>query len=187
MAPAAHVSADSPEDRLADKDPGSDAQTFAAFYAAEYRSVLAFAASLCRDRHAAEDLTQDAFIAAQRRWSSLRSFDRPDLWIRRVVANRSASRWRALRGDQRRIERLVTQRKAEHRNDAASDEDIWQLVRQLPARQAQVVALTYLEDRPLADVAAVLGIGVETAKTHLQRGRATLARLVAASETEEPQ
>ncbi len=156
-------------------------QAFDAFYAAEYRSVLAFAASLCHDIHAAEDLTQEAFIAAQRRWDSLQGFDRPELWVRRVVANRSVSRWRRLVSDGRRAQRLADAARMDRDRDGDTrrdDIDVWRLVRELPPRQAQVIALTYLEDRPLADVAAVLGIGVETAKTHLQRGRAALARAI---------
>lgn len=164
---------------MADDETTPDVESFVGFYAAEYRAVLAFAASLCRDLHAAEDLTQDAFLAAQRRWGELRSFDRPDLWVRRVVANRSVSRWRRLVSDERRIHKLAELRQSNRDADANRDEvDVWRLVSQLPARQAQVIALTYLEDRSLADVATVLGIGIETAKTHLQRGRAALARAI---------
>jgi RNA polymerase sigma-70 factor (ECF subfamily) len=159
---------------LADDETGRDLDSFTTFYESEYRAVLAFAASLCRDVHAAEDLTQEAFIAAQRRWKSLQSFDRPDLWVRRVVANRSVSRWRRLDNDERRVRKLAAVRPREE--DPQPSDDVWRLVRELPPRQAQVIALTYLEDRSLADVAAVLDIGVETAKTHLQRGKAALAR-----------
>ncbi len=175
VAPLIHVATDRGEAPLAD-DGTTDARSFAAFYAEEYRGVLAFATSLCRDLHAAEDLTQDAFIAAQRKWKVVQHFERPELWVRRVVANRSVSRWRRLGSDERRARRWAAQQEP-FRDAAAHHEsaDIWSLVRLLPARQAQVIALTYLENRPLDDVATILGIGVETAKTHLQRGRAALA------------
>ncbi|MDP9335304.1 MAG: sigma-70 family RNA polymerase sigma factor [Actinomycetota bacterium] len=173
---------------MADDETSHVVQSFAVFYAAEYRPVLAFAASFCRDLDAAEDLTQDAFIAAQQRWGELRNFDRPDLWVRRVVANRSVSRWRRLLSDERRVRKLAELRRSEFDADASGGEiDIWRLVSQLPARQAQVIALTYLEDRSLADIAAVLGIAVETAKTHLQRGRAALARAIQHEGSEDTQ
>jgi RNA polymerase sigma-70 factor (ECF subfamily) len=57
------------------------------------------------------------------------------------------------------------------------DEDFWVAVRSLPRRQAQVVALHYLSDLPVADVAATLQIGEGTAKTHLSRARAALAEV----------
>jgi RNA polymerase sigma-70 factor (ECF subfamily) len=49
------------------------------------------------------------------------------------------------------------------------------LRRRLPARQAQAIALTYVDDLPVERIAAVLGCSVNTVKTHLKRGRAALA------------
>jgi RNA polymerase sigma-70 factor, ECF subfamily len=152
-------------------------QSFVAFYDEQYRPLLAFSASLCSDIHAAEDLTQDAFLAAERRWDALSRFDRPDLWVRRVVANRARSRWRRLASEERRARRLSDAARSAHVTGiSVAETDIWSLVRLLPPRQAQVVALTYLDDRSIADVAAILDIGVETVKTHLRRGKAALAR-----------
>ena len=54
-------------------------------------------------------------------------------------------------------------------------EDIWRAVRRLPKRQAQVIALFYLEDLPIEEIAGILDRSVETVRTHLQRGRKTLA------------
>jgi RNA polymerase sigma factor (sigma-70 family) len=59
---------------------------------------------------------------------------------------------------------------------AAADPELWLLVRRLPERQRWAVALHYVEDRSLADVAAVLGCSEGAVKTHLSRARATLAR-----------
>ena len=51
----------------------------------------------------------------------------------------------------------------------------WAAVRTLPRRQQAVVALHYLEDRSVADVAQVLGIAEGTVKAHLHKARAALA------------
>ena len=56
-----------------------------------------------------------------------------------------------------------------------ADPAFWDAVRRLPRRQAQCVALHYLEDRSVADVAAVLDISPDTVKVHLHRGRRALA------------
>lgn len=45
------------------------------------------------------------------------------------------------------------------------------IVRSLPKRQAQVLALAFLEDQSVADIASILGCGQETVWTHLRRGR----------------
>ena len=54
--------------------------------------------------------------------------------------------------------------------------DFWVLVRELPRRQAQVVALTYVYGLTVSEVATTLGVGAGTVKTHLFRARATLSR-----------
>ena len=46
----------------------------------------------------------------------------------------------------------------------------------LPPRQAQVVALHYLFDLSVDDVAATLEVSPGTVKVHLSRARASLAR-----------
>jgi len=48
----------------------------------------------------------------------------------------------------------------------------------LPRRQAAAVTLHYLEDRPVTEVANILGCAEGTAKAHLHKGRATLAKLL---------
>ena len=57
--------------------------------------------------------------------------------------------------------------------------DVWEAVRSLPKRQAQVVALAYLDNASSAEIAEVLDIGAETVKTHMRRARARLAHLLA--------
>lgn len=59
-----------------------------------------------------------------------------------------------------------------------NDEDFWAAVRGLPRRQSQVVALHYIFDLSVADVAATLEMTEGTAKTHLSRARTSLARVL---------
>ena len=49
--------------------------------------------ALTRDVAAAEDLTQDAFLAALNNSGRIGGYDRPELWVRRVVTNRSVPRF----------------------------------------------------------------------------------------------
>ena len=157
----------------------ADAGDFDRFCRDEYRAVVGLAFVLTGRWAVAEDLAQDAFLDAFRRWDELSSYDRPAAWVRRVVVNRSVSRRRRVMSEARALARLGTRR-----TPAATipehDTEVWALVRALPPRQAQVFALTYVEDLALDQVAAVLGITKGTAKTHLQRARAALAdKLVA--------
>ena len=56
------------------------------------------------------------------------------------------------------------------------DAGFWKAVRALPARQAQAIALHYMEDRSVAEIADILDCSQNTVKVHLHKGRATLAR-----------
>ncbi len=60
----------------------------------------------------------------------------------------------------------------------AVDVDLIEAVRALPSHQRAAVALHYLEDRPVAEVADILGCSVGTAKVHLYRGRKRLKTLI---------
>ena len=58
---------------------------------------------------------------------------------------------------------------------APEPDAFWAEVRGLPRRQAQAVALAYVYEMGVADIAATLGVAEGTVKTHLFRGRAALA------------
>jgi RNA polymerase sigma-70 factor (ECF subfamily) len=48
-------------------------------------------------------------------------------------------------------------------------------VRALPKRQSQAIALHYLEDLPVAEIAEILECAESTVKVHLHKGRKRLA------------
>jgi RNA polymerase sigma-70 factor (ECF subfamily) len=151
---------------------------FDAFAQAERRRLVAFAWSLTGDVGVAEDLAQEALAAAWQKWEDVGGFDRPDTWARRVVANRAASRARRSGREQRANGRWYGRSAGTTVDLDPPDQAFWAAVRLLPERQAQAVALHYLEDRSVADIAAVLGCAEATVKVHLHRGRLALARML---------
>lgn len=156
--------------------PADDVLTpsFEAFFAAEYRRVVGLAVALCGRRALAEELAQEAFVKAYQRWSVVSTYDDPGAWVRRVAANLATSTLRRRLVEARALTRLASRRTVADElrlEDAA----FWAAVRRLPRRQAQCVALHYLEDRSTAEVAAVLGISEATVRVHLHRARTGLA------------
>jgi RNA polymerase sigma-70 factor, ECF subfamily len=147
-------------------------RSFEAFYVKEYQQVLALAFVLLGDRSRAEDVTHDAFIAAFEEWDGLTN---PAGWIRTVAVNAARSSWRRRYAENRALTRLESEVRVGSDLPEATDE-FWGEVRKLPLRQAQVIALYYLEDRPVAEIAGLLGCGESTARVHLMRGRRTLAQ-----------
>ena len=63
--------------------------------------------------------------------------------------------------------------------------EVWAAVRALPRRQAQAVALRYLDDLPLKGIGEILGCSPGTVKTHLARARKRLGDVLGVQVIEE--
>lgn len=146
-------------------------RSFEAFYVKEYQQVLALTFVLLGDRGRAEDVTHDVFLSALEAWGGLVN---PEGWVRTVAVNVVRSSWRRRYAENRALSRLEAEVVVGSQLPEATEE-FWSEVRRLPRRQAQVIALYYLEDRPVSEVAELLGCGESTARVHLMRGRRALA------------
>ncbi len=155
------------------RDGGS--HDFDAFFRREYAALVGLAIALTGDRVAAEDLAQDALVAAHRKWDELADYDDPGAWVRRVVANRSASTWRRRARELRAVTRFAYRAVESVAPLEPADDKFWDAVRSLPTRQAQCVALLYVEDRSVSEIAEILGIAAATVRVHLHDARTTLA------------
>ena len=167
---------------MADSDsavrPG--VEEFEHFYAREFGRVVALAYVLSGSRSLAEDLTQEAFMAAYRKWDRISRYDQPRAWVRRVVANKSVSAWRRRLATSTVVARLAAADPiGEDPELNAETIELWEAVRALPQRQAQAVALHYLEGLPLGEIGEILGCSSGTVKTHLARARDRLHRELA--------
>jgi RNA polymerase sigma factor (sigma-70 family) len=153
----------------------SESLTFDDFYRSEYRHVLGLAFVLTGNQWVAQDTAQDAFTAAFRHWRSIVAYDSPGAWVRRVTCNRAASVLRRRVREAKALMRLAG-RTQPYIDLDEGDEAFWQAVRRLPPRQAQAVALYYMEDYSVREIAEVLDCSEGTVKTHLSRARDAVAR-----------
>jgi RNA polymerase sigma-70 factor (ECF subfamily) len=145
---------------------------FTAFFRAELRSLVALAAAIAgTDR--AEEIAQEALLRAHREWDRIARYDKPGAWVRRVTINLATSSRRRRWSEHRALRQVATRRQL----DAPPPEvdGFWELVRRLPDRQAAAVALYYLEDLSIAELADALGCAEGTAKAHLHQARQSLA------------
>ena len=158
---------------------------FEALYRAERASILAVAGALVGDWAIAEDVVQESFAQAYLQWKTVGQFDRPGAWVRRVAINKAISRLRRREAETRALGRVGLGSQAS--SDApVADAELWAVVRGLPRRQAQAVALTYIMDLTMAEVAEVLGCSEGSVKTHLHRARERLAREMPDRRSPEP-
>jgi RNA polymerase sigma-70 factor, ECF subfamily len=158
---------------------------FEHFYLREYRGVVELAYALSGNRAGAEDIAQEAFLRAHRDWPRVGRYQHPGAWVRRVAANLATSTLRRRLIEARALARFWA-REPSLVELPASQADFWRAVRSLPRRQAQAIALHYLEDLSVMEVARVLGCAEGTVKAHLHTGRQTLARRLALMTESEP-
>ena len=152
--------------------PGS----FEHFYLEEYPRVVDLSYALSGSRGGAEDIAQEAFLRAYRDWDRVSSYEHQAAWVRRVAANLATSGLRRKVVEARALVRLTARREPALDPLPASNAEFWRVVRALPQRQAQAVALYYLEDLSIAQTAVVLDCAEGTVKAHLAKARRTLAR-----------
>ena len=158
-------------------------ESFERFYARELPALVAFAAVLSGSA-AAEDIAQEAMLAAYRRWNAVRQLDIPAAWVRRACANLAVSTLRR-RGVETRALLRLNARPAPTHSFATVNTEFWAEVRRLPRRQKQVTALYYIYDMAISEIAQTVGCAEGTVKAHLSRGRATLAQRMTARQEEQ--
>ena len=129
------------------------------------------------DREEAADVTQEAFARAYERWRSVSRMDRPGAWVTRVAVNLALSSRRRLR-----LRERPGRSRPSAEPTAPFDPDLMDGLRALTPAQRAVVALRYLMDRSVEDVAHDLGKRPGTVRAltsqALQRLRQRLGREV---------
>lgn len=145
---------------------------YSTFYRRELPQLVALAGAIA-GWPAAEEIAQEALLRAHREWVRVEQYDKPGAWVRRVTINLATSARRRRVSEARALLRLA-QRPLRDMPPPEVDE-FWALVRKLPPQQAAAVALHYLEDRSIADLAVILDCAEGTAKAHLHKARRTLA------------
>jgi len=144
-------------------------------FAASYRRLVVQMYAVVGDASEAEDLVQEAFVKAAAAGRRFRAVDNPEAWLRTAALNLYRNRWRKLRNFSRVRDKLVQS------TDLPGLEEHLEVVealRRLPEAQRTVLALHYLADLSVLDIAEVLRIAEGTVKSRLNRGRAALAQLL---------
>jgi RNA polymerase sigma-70 factor, ECF subfamily len=155
-------------------EPGSTETSFDDLFRREFTPITRTAYLVVGDWEVAREIAQDAFVQALRNWPQVQRLERPGGWVRRV-AIRDAVRSR----DRDARRRTLPVGPAPGSGDTtATAVDVRTALLTLPARQRAVIALYYLDDLPVGEIAALLDCSTGTVKTHLARGRHSLAALL---------
>jgi RNA polymerase sigma factor (sigma-70 family) len=152
---------------------GGDAAAFAALVERYHALVCAVAYGATGNQVVAEDVAQDAFVAAWRARAELHDPGRFRGWICAIARHLALNTRRT-----RRFEALDDEQVARDEDDlharvetAERDALVWLAIAAIPERYRVPLVLFYREDRSVAEVAAQLGITTANALQRLHRGR----------------
>jgi RNA polymerase sigma-70 factor (ECF subfamily) len=154
-----------------------DSADFDTFYIAAVRRVVLYLYAACGDRSDAQDIAQEAFARAWQHWAKVSGYDDPEAWVRTVAWRLMINRWRGLRRRLAARARMgpVTEATGGPSPDRVAVIDALQ---RLPAPQRQVIALHYLLDMPVQQIAETTGVPAGTVKARLSRARTSLGHLL---------
>ena len=151
--------------------------SFEEFVQARSGSLLRTALLLTgQNRHEAEDLLQLALERAYRHWPRVAGTGEPERYVRRILANASADRWRRIgRRPEQPLPAAAACLVIPDPSAELDDRDyLLRMLAELPPRQRAVLVLRYFDDLPDAEIAAALGCSTGTVKSHAARALARL-------------
>lgn len=118
---------------------------------------------------------QEAFVRACANPAKIAKLDNPEAWLRTVALNIARDRHRR----RRRLGVLLRRfRPADVPAATADHVDLLAAIRKLPTGQRESIALHYLSDMAVDDIAAALKTPANTVKSWLSRGRKALAGML---------
>ena len=151
-------------------------EDFDTFYAATSERVLAQVHAFTGDLAEAQDCVQEAYARAWQRWHTVREYDAPNAWVRRVACRLAVSRFRHTRAGIGVLRRQGPPTVVPDLDP--SHVALISALRKVPADQRLALVLHHVADLSLEDVALETGVPVGTVKSRLSRGRAALAALL---------
>src|SRR5512132_1621022 len=150
---------------------GGAETSFEDFFQREKEGLYGALCMVTRNRHEAEELTQDAFVRVLERWERVAVMDDPRAYLYRTAMNTFRTGYRRTALAARRALRVSPP------DDAIADVDAhdttMRALATLSPRQRAAVVLTDLLDFPSEQAARMLGIRASTVRMHVSRAHAT--------------
>lgn len=178
----AHIAADAASDRVysyvglfsagTEERVVDSACTLAEFTARQAVPLTRFAYLLCGDRQRAEDLVQEALLAAYRRFGEVLTVAAPEAYVRKTIVHAHISSVRRLSSSEVPVDDLPDS--PEPPVDRSERDAMWHALADLPAKQRAVLVLRYYLDMPDQAIAGLLSCQRSTVRSLATRAFATL-------------
>jgi RNA polymerase sigma-70 factor (ECF subfamily) len=160
------------------KTPGTPSG-FERFFRAQYAGVVRIAHGVVGDSHTAQDVAQEVFIAAQKRFPDPEGSVHAEAWVKVAAVHAGLN---AVRGTRRRESRQLRTGAAadppgpeELVLERASRQEVRDALGRLPLRASTVLMLRH-SGLSYAEVSAAMGVRIGQVGTMLRRAEAALRK-----------
>lgn len=148
-------------------------------FRAHYPRLVRALTIVSGSQETAADAVQEAFVKAHLHWRRVQRYDDPVGWIRRVAINKLRDEHRRSGRKDRAMEKLQADARPDQ-HDWTTGPDAVALLAELPRQQRLAMALFYVENLSILEVAGLLEISEGAVKFHLHQGRERLRGVFAA-------
>jgi RNA polymerase sigma-70 factor (ECF subfamily) len=168
----------------------SAAEAVGRLVASDGARMYGLALKLCRNPAEAEDLVQDTFLQAYRKWDQFEGRSEPTSWLYTIAARLCRRRQRRRSGEPRHVESLsdllpsrdATVARIPSDDDSPLDEQlrreaqerVERALAELSVRLRLPLVLKDIAELSVAEVADILGLKEATVKTRVHRARLAL-------------
>ncbi len=156
-------------------DQSARREAFERLVRAHQRRLFVISLAIVRDAGEAEDAVQDSFMAAWRKWDSVRDEARREAWLTKICVRQC---FRRRSGLMRRIVREpdVASVSPEDVRFQGRLLDLDRAQAHLSRQQRAALVLTYLHGYSADQCAELMGVAPGTARSHLARALASLRK-----------
>jgi RNA polymerase sigma-70 factor (ECF subfamily) len=157
----------------------ADVREFESRLADSSALAVRVAYSILRNKQDAEDVAQEAFARAYRRFASLRDREAFRAWLVRMTWRLALDHRRSYKRRQAREDAVmaITPQTGDFEEDSIARERkarLWQAIDELPDRLRSVTVLAAIEGHGVKEVAELLGVAEGTIKSRLFEARQKL-------------
>ena len=153
-----------------------DDDSFATIIQSHQEMVFSIALHFFHDRGRAEEVAQEVFLQLYKHLGEIESPAHLTFWLRRVTANRCIDESRRVRLRAVALDDAPDLAGETRESDPLLGRTLRRLVHELPDHQRVAITLRFQEGLEPSEIAEVLGIPVNTIKSHLHRALSALRK-----------
>ena len=153
-----------------------DHEAFAELVGRHEAMVFSIALHFFDDRARAEEIAQEVFLQLYRSLGEIESDPHLLFWLRQVTSRRCIDGVRRARMRLVSFEDIGEVAAKTHAADPLLDRKLQKLIAGLPEHQRIIVTLRYQEDLDPSEICGIVGMPVNTVKSHLHRALVALRK-----------